>query len=578
MRYPTLTDIPNSREMVNAFYGYNHNYSIGNGEFYDEKNMTSAYFPLLSPRGKRGVYASPASANGLIAKDSICYVDGHTFKINGHAVEGLTLTDSPKQLISMGAYVIIMPDKMYINTADTTDYGPIEASFTTQADVVFKLCNIDGETYDGTTTGESAPDEPSNQDYWLDTSTTPHELKQWSANTSMWVTVPTTYIRIESPGIGVPFEQYDGVKISGVEMSELSDLNANMVIWAKGDDYIVVIGILDATTEQSAPITITRRMPNMDYITESNNRLWGCRYGLSVDGEVVNEIYSCKLGDFKNWNCFMGLSTDSYVASCGTDGQFTGAITHLGYPLFFKENFLHKVYGNYPSNFSVQSTACRGVQRGSDKSLAIVNEGLYYKGINGVCLYDGSLPREISDALGEVSYTDAVGGGHGNKYYISMKDKSNAWHMFVFDTKSSIWHREDNTQAEQFCSCGNEMYYIDHASGDIKTVFGSGVRDTEPVEWMVQSGVIGTNMPDKKYISRLLLRMSLQLGTEIEGFIQYDSVGHWERMFKMRGKTLRTFTIPVHPHRCDHFRIRIVGKGEAKLYSVTKTIEQGSDV
>ena len=115
----------------------------------------------------------------------------------------------------------------------------------------------------------------------------------------------------------------------------------------------------------------------MDHITSAGNRLWGCRYGLSEDGRVVNELYACKLGDFRNWNCFMGISTDSYVVTVGTDGQFTGAITHLGSPLFFKETCMHKVYGN-SLPFGVQDTACRGVQKGCEKSLAIVNEVLYY--------------------------------------------------------------------------------------------------------------------------------------------------------------------------------------------------------
>ena len=59
------------------------------------------------------------------------------------------------------------------------------------------------------------------------------------------------------------------------------------------------------------------------------------------------------LGDFRNWQCFMGLSTDSYYGNLGTDGKFTGAITHMGYPLFFKENCLHKVYGDYPAQFQM---------------------------------------------------------------------------------------------------------------------------------------------------------------------------------------------------------------------------------
>ena len=66
---------------------------------------------------------------------------------------------------------------------------------------------------------------------------------------------------------------------------------------------------------------------------ECGNRLWGCKYGL-VDGETVNEIYASKLGDFKNWNCFAGLSTDSYAAARGSDGPFTGAADYLGQPRF----------------------------------------------------------------------------------------------------------------------------------------------------------------------------------------------------------------------------------------------------
>ena len=66
-----------------------------------------------------------------------------------------------------------------------------------------------------------------------------------------------------------------------------------------------------------------RSVPEMDFVIESGNRLWGCKYGV-VDGKAVNEIYASKLGDFKNWNCYAGRSTDSYVATRGSDGPFTG--------------------------------------------------------------------------------------------------------------------------------------------------------------------------------------------------------------------------------------------------------------
>ena len=578
MRYPTLHTKETSRQMVDVFKGYNHNLRIGDGEFFDMKNMTSDYYPVLSPRGKRGVYASPTLPTGLIAKDSLCYVDGTKFVMNEYQVD-LGLNDEPKQLISMGAYVIIMPDKKWINTLNLTDYGNIEASFTSYADVTFQLCKVDGAEYTDVVVGPSEPANPANLAMWIDTSSTPHTLKQYSETSAVWVQVPTTYIKISSTGLGAAFEPYDGVTISGIKAESLQDLNASTVVWAKGDDYIVVTGILDVVTTQSVAdgkITVERKMPIMDFVIESDNRLWGCRYGVAANGQVVNEIYASKLGDFKNWNCFMGISTDSYAASCGTDGQFTGAITHLGYPLFFKENCVHKVYGNYPANFQIQTTPCRGVQKGCDRSLAIVNETLFYKARSGVCAYDGSLPTEVSYVLGNEVYNSAVGGANGNKYYISMQDSIGAYHLFIFDTAKGMWHKEDNLQVTAFCSCRGEMYAIH--DGKIITMLGTGDQDAEPVEWMVQTGEIGISSPDMKYISRITVRMSMDIGAEARFSAQYDFADEWDEICVLTGTSLQSFSIPILPRRCDHMKLRIEGMGNAKIYSITKTIEQGSEL
>ena len=426
MKFPKLAEQPTSRSITDVFAGYNHNLRIGDGEFYDEENMCSDNYPLLSVRRQRGVYASPAAPQGLIAKDALCYVDGSKFVINGRTIEmdlSTAAAKCPKSLISMGAYVIIMPDKKYINTVETNDRGSIEASYQSMAGVRFSLCTAEGAGVEAVASA-AAPEKPSNGAYWLDTSGEKHTLKVYSSAAGIWTSVATTYVKISATGIGAQFGQYDGVTIAGITKKAVKDLNGSAVIWSKADDYIVVVGLLDAAVEQTAEegaITVKRTMPDMDFVVESGNRLWGCKYGY-VDGKAINEIYASKLGDFKNWNCYMGISTDSYTASCGTDGPWTGAITHLGYPLFFKENCLHKVYGTFPSNFQIQTTTCRGVQKGSARSMAIVNEVLYYKSRGGVCAYDGSLPAEISAAFGEESYSDAVGGGHRNKYYISQKD------------------------------------------------------------------------------------------------------------------------------------------------------------
>lgn len=586
MRYPILYSEDSSRQMVDAFKGYNHNLRIGEGEFFDMKNMTSDHYPILSPRGKRGVYASPDSPTGLIAKDALCCVDGSKFVINEYEIE-MGLNDEPKQLISMGAYVIIMPDKKWINTIDRK-FGSIDAHFDNKEswmDVHFTPCTIDGADRDVKYTQEDEPTKEKypdleNLDLWMDTSSTPHALKQYSAISAVWVQVPTTYIKITCPGIGSEFEQYDGVTISGIKSDKLQDLNASTVIWAKGTDYIVVVGILDTLICQSVDvgvISVDRKMPSVDFVIESGNRLWACKYGVANNGQVVNEIYASKLGDFKNWDCRMNISTDSYVASCGTDGQFTGAITHMGYPLFFKENCVHKVYGNYPANFQIQTTTCRGVQKDCDKSLAIVNETLFYKARSGVCAYDGSLPTEVSYALGNEVYGNAVGGSQGNKYYISMQDNLGVYHLFVFDTAKGMWHKEDDLKADCFCSYRGELYAI--SGGEIIAMLGSGTQDTEDVEWMVQTGEIGISSPDMKYISRLTVRMLLDIGTEVRIYAQYDFRDDWESLCTLTGvDSLRSFSLPIRPKRCDYMKLRIEGTGNAKIYSITKTIEQGSEL
>lgn len=586
MKYPQLTHPAMSRTTVEAFSGYNHNARISDGEFYDMRNLVSDVSPVLSPRKARGLFLQSGNVQGMIAKDSLCYIDGSCFVMNAYRVDmGLSTADDdcPKQLISMGAYVIILPDKKYINTANLTDWGKIDAEVTTTAPVTFSPCKQDGTAFSPNYIQPTEPDGPENMALWMDTSATPHSLKQWSESAGMWSSIATTYVRIQCPGIGKAFSQYDGITITIPDgltadtAAQLKELNGSAIVYAKGDDFIAVVGILDEETTIEEHITVSRKMPVMDFVIENDNRLWGCRYGQNNNGDVVNELYACKLGDFRNWNCYMGISTDSYAVSLGSDGQFTGAITHSGYPIFFKENCMHKVYGQIPANFQVQTTACRGVQKGCSRSLAIVNEILYYKSQHAICAYDGSLPAEISYSLGDVQYCNAVAGAHGNKYYVSMQNTtSGEWDFLVYDTAKGMWHKEDNLQAAQLCSCRDDLY-CSLPDGKIITILGSGEAYEENVAWMAQTGIINASLPERQYLQRISIRMILEPGSQVSILVQYDSCGEWENLGNMVGSNLRSFTFPVRPRRCDHLRLRIEGLGKAMIFAITKTISGGSD-
>lgn len=588
---PDLIEGNQTRAMIDAFSGYNHNLRIGEGEWYDEVNLTAEHFPMLSQRRKRGVVLEAfESLNGIAAKDALAYVMGTQLYYNGYPVDGVALEDSgPKQLVSMGAYLCIFPDKVYVNSVDLTDHGSMEAQFRSLdgAQITFTPCRLSGEEYDADVLNPSdtEPVDPANGEYWLDTGAEVHVLKQYSSSSGLWVEVPTVYTKIGCEGIGKLFKQFDGVSISGIaydgENLALSDqletLNANMVIQALGDDYIIVVGLLDQQYIQtSGNVVVERKVPELDYVCEANNRLWGCKYGM-VDGKVVNEIYACKQGDFKNWNCFMGLSTDSYTASVGSDGEFTGCIAYLGNPLFFKENCIHKLSGSIPGNYQLTTTACRGVQRGSSRSLAVVNEILYYKSRSDVCAYDGSLPVGVSPQFGTELYYEASAGAHGGKYYISMCDAVGEWHLFVYDAQRSVWHHEDYTCATGFAAWSDELYYINGTQNRIYAENGTEGEPEEVVRWRAVSGLIGYELVDHQYVSRFNIRMKLGNGAKCALAIEYDSDGRWIDQGVIYGHGTDSFVIPVIPQRCDHFRFRLSGEGEIKVYSIAKMIEQGSD-
>ena len=568
MQIPTLKQGNVSRENVTSFGGYHAGARIAEGEFAAMKNCTGDQFPLIATRRKRGVYAAPQKCNGLLAKDSLCWVDGSKFVMNGYETE-LHLTDSPKQLVSMGAYVIIFPDKKYINTADLSDSGNLEAEFTSAGTVKFTPVDGDGKPLIPAYTQPEEPEKPENGALWLDTSGA-GALLQWSAGTGMWVSVANTLVRISCPNMGVSFRPGDGIQLTGVP----AGVETSGVIADCGRDYVTVPGLLEREASLDTPVTVGRYLPLMDMVLECGNRLWGCRYGLNRAGAVVNEIYASKLGDFRNWNCFQGVSTDSYCVSLGNDGPFTGAVQHLGYPVFFREDCIHRLYGSTPATFRLQTTPCPGVQQGCSRSLARVGQMLYYKSPTGVCAYDGAVPVTVSQKLGVMPCTRAAAGALGDKYYLCIQEEETTGQLWVYDTARGLWHREDDTRVRCFCTCRDDLFFVNGA-GQIISVMGRG-QPEEEISWMLETGMLGTLTPDSKTLTRLNLR--LELAQQATVWVQYDGDDFWTPVATVYGSAGQCFNLPVAVRRCDRLRLRLEGTGFMRLSCITKTMERGSEV
>lgn len=620
--YPKLTETPTSRRVTDTFRGYNHNLRIADGEWFDMTNLTGAHYPLMANRDKRGNVTALSAPAGIEAKDALAWVDGATLYYNGQptglnnlrvplitrsetepasAVDGeywynpstgvtklrsatgwQSATYPTKQLVSMGAYLCVFPDKAYINTADLNDFGSMEARWEAGEDALieYELTRQDGELLGDVIKSSAAPENPFNGQNWIDTSDTTRVLRQWSETNEEWIQVATVYTRISSPGIGINFAKFDGVAISGCALDDgtllaedVAALNGSHVIYDKADDYITIIGFVEGAAQQTGGVVVERKVPEMDFVCEAGNRLWGCYYGLK-DGEAVNELYCCVLGDFKNWNRFLGLSTDSWAASVGSDGAWTGAINYLGNPHFFKEEKIHMVSISSTGAHQVYDTTGRGVQKGSHRSLVVAGETLFYKSRQDVCAYQGGIPQGTSAALGDVRYQEATAGAFNDQYYISMRSKD-GWSLFVLDTKTGRWYREDDLQCIDFAAADDDLYAMTPTG--IIAMRGTEGEKEEVVEWEAVSGVLYYETIDHKYTSRYNLRLRMEAGAELDIFLMYDSDGEWRHSGHVKFGGLNSAMIPIRPRRCDHVMMKLKGKGEVRLFSIARILEEGSD-
>lgn len=592
MKLPYMQPFRQYHEMQQEFMGLNRALRADPRQWRETTNVSPREFPGFSPREPRGLVKQLNAPAGILSRDALCHVDGATLYINDLPVTGLVLLTGeehvPKQMVSMGAFIIIMPDKKYVNTADLSDYGSIESEYTYTGNVILTPARVDGSDIpmEGIIVGVEPPQYPINGDYWIDTTKDIHVLKQYSAESDTWALIPSTYTKIALPGVGAYFEKQDGVEIAGLNfagtdpnlLKQIPQLNGTKVVNAKHDGYIIVTGLLSQVHMLTdVTVTVKRVMPEMDFLTESENRLWGCKYGV-VDGKTVNELYACALGDFKNWKRYMGVSTDSYAASVGSDGKFTGAVTYQGYPLFFKETCIHKVYGNTPASYRIETYDCRGVQEGSHRSLQIVNELLYYKGRTDVLVYDGSDPAGISDHLGGQTFRHAVAGAYKHSYFISMKDHQGVSHLYLYDTRLRMWFRHDNTDAMGFAQVDDDLYYIDTNTKQLISLYGKSGTVESPVEWEAVTGIIGYEQRDHKYITRINIRALVPADGELNVYFRYESVGDWLLAGSVTGAGMvRSAMLPIRPRRCDHFEMKLAGAGDVRIFSIAKILEIGSD-
>lgn len=523
---PILREIKqNTKKYVVRFGELNLSENYQDGDFSNTLNVSSHLFPCLTQRYKRnidGVHEEPQavfSGNGLLVihngkaiyKGKI--VEGSYNTDYGGTKKPIVFTEGKKQIAKVGKYIVVFPDKVCIDTReDEKNPSPYLKSMTN------KYRGEISVYYDEVRTGTS----------YLD-----------------------RYFKV---GDKIRLQKDGGLEYKNIKITNIRD----NTIWLDKR-----VGNDDNGNYYMA--TIEKEMPDLEYICESNMRLWGVK---------DNAIYASKYNDPFNFQVNEGIASDSYHIDVGTEGNFTGCMPYSNYICFFKENLIHKLYGTKPSDFRVITSPVPGVQSGSEKSIKNVNGTLFYKGLNGVYAYGGGTPELISSNFGTKRFTDAVAESDGERYYVSMKE-GEKWGLYVFDLATKTWLREDDTHALDMAVCDNKVHILTD-DGELSIVDRGSIDEAS--EWSVTFCPFNETINEKKVYSKFHLRLDLGEKAWLCVEIKRDTDTKWQTVFTTHNERERTVSIPVMPTRCDSVEIRLSGKGKCILKTFIREYQTGSDV
>lgn len=609
-----LNILQNGRQMLRAFGGINETYGCSEAEESRALNFSSRGYPALQTRAPRRKTREVKDVNGMYHLNGLLVCRGTTLEYTpddsetreGAVVLEHALTNDRKALTGMGTKVLIWPDKKAFDT-ETGELSELGAVWEIgEAGMTVTPCDTEGKTYTPGSVGETEPEAPEDGQLFLKGDPeTPYGmdsvLLKYSTKNKKWQEIMLQSLRIHCPGLGAAMKENDTVTLSGVPQrvcdALAKGLNGEISISTlDGDDIITALALpkksdryygswtvlrsgtawqsLDGKATENeaadAPVKAERRVPDLDFVTEQGNRVWGC-------SRKENSIYACALGDPTNWYSYRGIASDSYAVSVGSDGAFTGAASCLSYILFFKENCIHKLYGSKPSDYQMSSVRCRGVAAKAAGSLCVIAETLYYLSPDGVMAWSGSLPAKVSGALdtGKLTAADwAMGGQLDARYYLYLHrraDGDGSGRLLVYDTEKGLWH-EESPAGTEMVSTGQQLYLWD---GSALWAAGSD-RETEGEEeanlrFEAVTGDIGMSVPDDKYISRVTLRLDALAHTVVTVAVSYDG-GAWETVGScVVTQERQRVNLPFVPRRHDLMRLKFSGTGQMTLRSMAFT-------
>lgn len=350
------------------------------------------------------------------------------------------------------------------------------------------------------------------------------------------------------------FKPGDSVRISGTKSN-------NGYYTIRGVEEFDLRFDEDAFVAEDMPTCyIILDMPLLQGMCTVDDRLWGY---------MGNYIYACAPGQVTNWYRYDGDAQSSFKMMVADRGPFTACTMHAGHPVFFKCNCMVEVYGDSPVNYSLVRTSLSGVAPGSGASLCSVGGSLYYLSDNGVMCCSGSSARVISEALG-THLKNGFATTDGRRYYLCAVDEQGVRALYVYDTETQAWYKEDgrnivhlgylNGDVYAYCS-DNSLYIIG------KDVTGNGTPLGE-VESYTEFHPLCDYERGEMVPVRLGVRVWCDKDCTLTLSVRYDD-GEWEPRATLQNEGERLWYVPLQPRVCHTLRVRVQGRGNYRICALT---------
>lgn len=301
---------------------------------------------------------------------------------------------------------------------------------------------------------------------------------------------------------------------------------------------------LPYTEEDGNEITLTPIIPNLDFAVMIDDRIVG----------ADNSTKSFWVSRYKEPFVFHKVSSNAADSwrYC-YDDEVTGMTVFKDSVICFQNNGGFRLFGSNALNFSTAKLPISGIEFGCGKSLARVNDALFYSAQTGIMKYSASGDSIISLPLPDNLFIKYGAGYKGNYYALAEK------RLWVYNTDKDIWWSESGENiSEVFTAFGN-LYFCTK-----QTIYCADGGDAD-IKWQFQT--LELSGENEYKIKPITCKLKINSETNCKIDIYMKSCGSliWHPLATHSISGEENINIPLNKSCCEGFYIKVCGVGKASI-------------